>query len=87
MQAQLPIGGQQRRAEERRQFAGGGAAEQIHLKIAVLTVNVSERPREIVAILRRDGRHAGGIALDRHRPGETGKRGSSVDGRAGWRAG
>ena len=73
MPSQLSIGGQQCGPEERGQFAGRGAAHQVHLKIAVLAVHVSQRAGQIVAAPAFDGRDARGVALDRDARREAGQ--------------
>jgi hypothetical protein len=66
-------------AEEFGEFAGGGAAQEIHLEEAFLRVEPAEGAGDIGAALATDRGHAEGVARDRHRRTETGGGGGAVE--------
>ena len=75
------VGVEQARAEQARELAGAGAAQQVHLEQPVLGVRIARRARDVRARRAADDRHAGGIALDRDRGVEAGKPRLSLDAR------
>ena len=65
--AMAAVGVERDRAEQRGQFAGGGTPHQVHLEIALLRMQVTERAQGIGFARRVDRGHADGVAGDRDR--------------------
>jgi len=84
MHTQLAINVDQSRPKQRRQLSGGGAAQKVHLKISVLTVDKAQTARQIDAVLARNSRHAGSVAGYRQRIFQSREDRAPVD---GWEAG
>ena len=72
VQAPLPVETGRSRSEQLRQFAGGGASQQIHLEEAFLAVNETGGPGDVDPVGAANGGHAVAIALYGHRPREAG---------------
>ena len=81
MQPMLPVGVHRDVAEQRGQLAGSGAAQQVHLEVALLRMYVTERAQGIVLVGGIDGDRAVGVARDRHRRRQPGQVERPVQGR------
>jgi len=75
----VAIRGQRQRAEQLRQLAGRTTPQQVHLKEAILRVQPAGRPGQIQPIGGSNRRHALGIAVDRRRRRQPGKRRLAVE--------
>ena len=74
MQAMSLVGVHCDRAEQRGEFAGGGATQQVHLEVAFLCVHVAERAHRVGFAGGIDGHRAVGVARDGGRRGQPGQR-------------
>ncbi len=74
VQAMSLVGVHRDRAEQRGQFAGGGATQQVHLEVAFLCVHIAERAHRVGFAAGIDGDRAVGVARDRGRRGQPGQR-------------
>ena len=79
VQSNSAVDVEQARAEQRRELAGPGAAQQVHLEQAVLGMGVSGCARNVDSRLAADHRHARRVALDRDPCVEAGERRLAVD--------
>ena len=68
----LPVEIRRGRAENRRQLARRGAAQQVHLKEAILSVDEAGRLGHVNPAAAAYGRHAVAVALDGHRSRKPG---------------
>jgi hypothetical protein len=71
VQAALAVDVQRRRADQAAEFAGAGAAQQVHFEEAFLAVQEAERACQIEPVGGGDGGHAGGVAIHLHGGGEA----------------
>ena len=81
MPPQLAVGGEERGSQECGELAGRGSAQQVHLEEPILSVQIAEREGEVASILRRDGRHSGGIAAHADLRPHSGSRYAAVEAR------
>ena len=70
VQTPLAIDRHQRPAEQRRQLAGAGAAQQVHLEEALLRVQVAGGPGDVGAVAAADRGHAVRVARHADRPAQ-----------------
>ena len=73
VRTQRAVGRDEARAEQSRQLARTGAAQQVHLEKPLLRVDDAQRPRRVEAALRHDPHDAQRVALDRDGLCQTGK--------------
>src|SRR5205814_996703 len=59
-------------AEQRRELAGAGAAEQVHLEEALLRVDEAGREGDVAAVAAADRRHAARVAVHGHEAAQAG---------------
>lgn len=67
VQAASAVERQRARTEELGQFAGGGAAQQVHLEVALLGMHETGGIGQVEPVASADQRHAHVVALDRDR--------------------
>ena len=70
--AALAVDRQQRLAEQRREVAGAGAAQQVHLEEALLRMDEAGGEGDVAAVAAADRRHALGVARHRDRAAQAG---------------